>query len=56
MADWATYCGARLQSGEEIGTKALSLLRLCLSSVGATPADASKVSRAPEEPEGDLLD
>jgi len=40
---------ARLQSREEVGTKALSLLRLCLGSMGATPADASKVSWAPEE-------
>ena len=47
---------ARLRSGEEIGTKALSLLRLCLGSMGATPADASKVSWATEEPNDDLLD
>jgi hypothetical protein len=47
---------ARLQSGEEVGTKALSLLRLCLGSMGATPADASKIAWAPEEPEDDLLD
>ncbi|WP_439360711.1 hypothetical protein [Bradyrhizobium sp. DASA03007] len=47
---------ARLRSGEEVGTKALSLLRLCLGSMGATPADASKVSWAPEEVRDDLLD
>ncbi|WP_193760668.1 hypothetical protein [Bradyrhizobium yuanmingense] len=47
---------ARVQSGAEVGTKALSLLRLCLSSLGATPADASKVSWAAKEPEDDLLD
>jgi hypothetical protein len=52
----ASVLRARLQSGEEVGTKALNLLRLCLSSMGATPADASKVSWAPEEEPDDLLD
>jgi hypothetical protein len=52
----ASVLRARLASGEEVGTKALSLLRLCLSSMGATPADASKVSWAPEEPEDDIFD
>ena len=33
----------RQVAGEEVGTKALSLLRQCLNSMGATPADASKV-------------
>ncbi|MCP1742034.1 MULTISPECIES: hypothetical protein [Bradyrhizobium] len=47
---------ARLQSGAEMGTKSLSLLRLCLSSMGATPADASKISWAAEEDPDDLLD
>ena len=39
-----------------VGTKALSLLRLCLSSMGATPSDASRVSWAPAEEPDDLLD
>jgi hypothetical protein len=56
LVEIASIVRARLQSGEEVGTKALSLLRLCLGSMGATPADASKVSWAPEEPEDDLLD
>jgi hypothetical protein len=47
---------ARMRSGNEIGTKALSLLRLCLGSMGATPADASKISWAPEEEPDDILD
>jgi hypothetical protein len=52
----ASVLRARLASGQEVGTKALSLLRLCLSSMGATPADASKVSWVePEEPD-DILD
>ena len=52
----ASVLRARLQSGGEVGTKALSLLRLCLGSMGATPADASKVTWAPEEEPDDLLD
>jgi hypothetical protein len=56
LVEIASILRARLESGVEIGTKALSLLRLCLSSMGATPSDASKVSWAePEEPD-DLLD
>jgi hypothetical protein len=47
---------ARLRSGEEVGVQALGLLRLCLSSMGATPADASKISWAPEEEADDILD
>lgn len=30
-------------AGEDVGVKAFSLLRMCLNSMGATPADASKV-------------
>ena len=52
----ASVLTARMQSGQEVGTKALSLLRLCLSSMGATPADASKVSWAPDEEPDDILD
>jgi hypothetical protein len=52
----ASVLRARLASGNEVGTKALCLLRLCLSSMGATPADASKVSWAPEEEPDDILD
>jgi len=47
------FVRARLQSGVEVGTKALSLFRLCLSSMGATPADARKVSWAPNEDDED---
>ena len=56
IVEIASIVRARLQAGDEVGTKALSLLRLCLSSMGATPADASKVSWAPEEEPDDLLD
>jgi hypothetical protein len=47
---------ARLRSGEEIGVQALGLLRLCLSSMGMTPVDSSKVSWAPDEEPDDILD
>jgi hypothetical protein len=50
----ASMLAARMRSGEEVGTKALSLLRLC--NMGATPADAGKVSWAPAEDKDDLLD
>jgi hypothetical protein len=52
----ASVLRARLESGADLGTKALSLLRLCLGSMGATPADASKINWAPEEEKDDLLD
>jgi hypothetical protein len=41
-------------AGEEVGVKALNLLRMILNSMGATPSDASKVSMpdegGPEDP------
>jgi len=57
LVEIASVVRARLQSGEEVGTKAMSLLRLCLSSMGATPVDASKVAWAADDEEhDDLLD
>jgi hypothetical protein len=38
----------RLIAGEDVGVKALNLLRMILGSMGATPSDASKV-RMPED-------
>jgi hypothetical protein len=49
LLEVACILRARLQSGGDVGTKALSLLRLCLSSLGATPSDASKVSWSPRD-------
>jgi hypothetical protein len=40
-------------AGEEVGVKALSLLRMILGQLGATPADASKVKMPVEENEDD---
>lgn len=42
----------RLIAGDDVGVKALSLLRMILNSMGATPSDASKVSM-PEEKDTD---
>ncbi|WP_246801326.1 hypothetical protein [Bradyrhizobium genosp. L] len=57
LVEIACTMRARLQAGQEVGTKTLALLRSCLASMGATPADASKVAWAsPEEEPDDLLD
>jgi hypothetical protein len=40
-------------AGEEVGVKALSLLRMILGQLGATPSDASKVKMPVEEDEDD---
>jgi hypothetical protein len=56
LVEIASVVRARLAMGEDVGVQAMGLLRLCIGSMGATPADASKVSWAPEEPEDDLLD
>src|SRR5467141_4179365 len=44
----------RLMAGDEVGVKALNLLRMILNSMGATPSDSSKVSmpnnEAPDDP------
>jgi hypothetical protein len=56
LVEISSVVRARLASGEDVGMQAMGLLRLCLGSMGLTPADASKVAWAPEEPEDDLLD
>jgi hypothetical protein len=43
----------RLIDGEEVGVKALNLLRMMLNSMGATPSDASKVKMPDECDPGD---
>ena len=42
----------RLIAGEDVGVKALNLLRMILGSRGATPSDASKV-KMPDDEEPD---
>jgi hypothetical protein len=56
LVEIASVVRARLASGEEVGVQAMSLLRLCLSSMGLSPVDSSKVAWAPEEAPDDLLD
>jgi len=43
----------RMIAGQEVGTQSMNLLRQCLGSMGATPADASRVglSDVPGEPD-----
>lgn len=36
-------------TGNEVGVQALNLLRQCLGQMGATPADASKITVADDE-------
>ena len=56
LVEIASVMRARLAAGEEVGVQAMGLLRLCVGSMGATPADASKVSWASEDEKDDLLD
>ena|SRR5690349_2084696 len=48
LVEIAAYVRARLMSGEDVGVPALTLLRQCLNSMGATPADASKARVKPD--------
>lgn len=57
LLEIATVQRARLVAGEDVGVQALGLLRQCLSQMGATPADASKITVPDDEGEkDDLLD
>jgi hypothetical protein len=46
---WHRDVRGRLIAGEDVGVKALGLLRQCLGQLGATPADASKVQMPPAD-------
>jgi len=54
----ASNIRGRLMTGQEVGVQALNLLRQCLGQMGATPADATKVTlpNNDEEDEDDLDD
>lgn len=52
LVEIAACLRARLMSGEEVGVQALAQLRMCLSAMGATPVDASKVM-APDSDDSD---
>ena len=47
---------ARQIAGEEVGVKSLNLLGMMLGSMGATPADSSKIKMPGEEKGGDPSD
>ena len=57
LVGMAANIQGRIMAGQEVGVQAMNLLRQMLGQMGATPADASKVS-APDEGEekDDLLD
>ncbi|AZO54849.1 MULTISPECIES: hypothetical protein [unclassified Mesorhizobium] len=47
----------RIMAGQEVGVQAMNLLRQMLGQMGATPADATKISVADDEEDADdLLD
>lgn len=51
LLEIAVVIRARLMIGEVPGVQALNLLRQCLGQMGATPADATKVSVPPDDGE-----
>jgi len=52
LLEIAVTIRARLIAGQDVGVQALNLLRQCLGSMGATPADATKVAM-PDDGEED---
>lgn len=57
LVGMASTIQGRIMAGQEVGVQAMNLLRQMLGQMGATPADASKVT-APDDGEekDDLLD
>ncbi len=49
LIEIAATIRARVMNGDDIGMKALNLLRQCLGQMGATPADSSKVKMPAEK-------
>lgn len=52
LVEIAASLRARLMAGHDVGVQALAQLRMCVSSMGGTPADRSKVM-VPNEGEAD---
>ena len=52
LVELASRIRGRMIAGQDVGVQSLTLLRQCLSQMGATPADASKVTI----PDGDEED
>lgn len=51
LLEIATSIRVRVVRGEDVGVQALNLLRQCLGQMGATPADATKVTMPDETDE-----
>jgi hypothetical protein len=51
----ASEIHGKLIAGEEVSVNGLNLLRLCLSQMGGTPVDASKIT-LPDDDDGDSED
>lgn len=56
LLEIASTVRGRLIGGQEVGVNALNLLRQCMGSMGATPADASKIPLPPDDEADDELD
>jgi hypothetical protein len=55
LVEVACSVRGRMFNGEEIGITALSLLQVCLSKLGATPVDESRLNIADDGDSGDPM-
>jgi hypothetical protein len=55
LVEVAATIRGRMIDGEDVGITALSLLQVCLSKLGATPTDESKLSLSEDGDEADSL-
>ena len=55
LVEVASTIRGRMIDGAEVGISALSLLQVCLSKLGATPADESKVNFGDDGDEADPM-
>ncbi|MFC3326219.1 hypothetical protein [Mesorhizobium cantuariense] len=57
LVGMAANIQGRIMAGQDVGVQAMNLLRQCLGQMGASPADASKITVPDDEGEkDDLLD
>jgi hypothetical protein len=56
LLEIASHLRASLMAGDEVNVQKLNLLRLCLSQMGATPADSSKVYMPETHDDADASD
>jgi len=55
LVEVASNLRGRLIDGDEVGVNALSLLQVCLSKLGATPTDETKLNLADDGDEADPI-